>query len=342
MGNKYYAAIDLHSNNGYTVIMDEEEKLIFCRRLANRLDAYLDVFKKYRQNLTAIAIESTFNWYWLVDGLMADDYDVRLVHTAGVQQYSGLKNANDKNDAVFLARLLRLGVLPTGHIYPCTERPARDLLRRRLLLVQQRTQQLLSFHSLIYRQTGSRMSCNETKKMSKDIGQAAGLFTNEHLQLMAETALGVMHALDAHIQCLERAALGHVQLKPEYGHLLGVPGVGKILGLTITLETGSIDRFPTVGDYASYCRCVTAKRTSNNKCKGENNRRNGNRYLAWAYIEAANFATRYYEQPRTWYMRKTAKSLPVVARKALAAKLCRACYYVIRDQTPFDMQRLFG
>jgi transposase len=342
MGTDYYAAIDLHSNNGYCVVVDGEDRPAFNKRLANDLNAYLDAFRPYKKKLVAIAVESTFNWYWLVDGLVEHGYDVRLVHTAAVDQYSGLKHANDKSDAFFLARLLLLGILPTGHIYPCAERPVRDLLRRRQLLVQQRTTQILSFHSLMYRQTGARMNSNEIRQMSKDPELAAGLFNDKHLQLMADTSIGVISYLAEQIGILEKAALTHVKLKPEFECVLSAPGIGKILALIIMLETGNIHRFPSASNYVSYCRCVCAERSSNGKSKGKNNAKNGNRYLAWAYIEAANYAMLYYDQPRNWYMRKVSRSLPVVARKAMAAKMCRACYYLMRDQTVFDMRKLFG
>ncbi len=120
-----------------------------------------------------------------------------------------------------------------------------------------------------------------------------------------------------------------------------MPGIGNILGLTIMLEVGDINRFPTVSDYSSYCRCVKSERLSDKKKKGEGNRKNGNKYLAWAYVEAANFAIRHYEEPRSFYQRKKAKKNGVLAIKALSNKLARASYYVIRDQVPFDMNHLF-
>lgn len=121
-----------------------------------------------------------------------------------------------------------------------------------------------------------------------------------------------------------------------------MPGIGKILGLTITLETGDIRRFPTVGDYVSYCRCVAATQTSNGKKKAEGNRKNGNRYLGWAYIEAAAHALSNCDSAKRFYDRKKAKSNGAVAMKALAHKLARASYFVIRDQVPFDEAKLFG
>ena len=121
-----------------------------------------------------------------------------------------------------------------------------------------------------------------------------------------------------------------------------MPGIGQILALTIMLETGEIKRFPTVGDYASYCRCVGSQKLSNGKKKGRGNTKNGNKYLAWAFVEAANFAIRYSPRIKSFYQRKKAKSHGVLAIKAVAHKLCRACYYIMKDQVPFDVAKAFA
>ena len=120
-----------------------------------------------------------------------------------------------------------------------------------------------------------------------------------------------------------------------------MPGIGDILGLTIMLEVGDINRFPKVGNYSSYCRCVKSERLSNKKKKGEGNRKNGNKYLSWAYVEAANFAIMHYQEAQSFYQRKKAKRNGIVAIKALSNKLARASYYVMRDQVPYDMNQLF-
>jgi len=110
----------------------------------------------------------------------------------------------------------------------------------------------------------------------------------------------------------------------------------------IALETGPIDRFAAAGDFASYARCVDSARVSNGKKKGEGNVKNGNRYLAWAFVEAAHFACRYCEQARRFYERKRAQTNTAVATKALAHKLARACYHMLKRGAPFDVARCFG
>ena len=143
------------------------------------------------------------------------------------------------------------------------------------------------------------------------------------------------------IKGIEKQVKSQVELRKDFAMLTTIPGIGLILGLTIMLEVGDIGRFFKVGNYASYCRCVDSKRLSNGKKKAENNKKNGNKYLAWAYVEAAHFAKRYIPKAQRFYQRKKAKSNGAVATKALANKLARASYFIMRDQVPFDEDMLF-
>lgn len=113
---KLYCGIDLHSNNHWLTLINEHDERLIEERLANDLSVTLAVLAPYREELAAIAVESTFNWYWLVDGLMQAGYHVKLVNTSAVRQYEGLKHRDDCDDAFHLAQLLRLGILPCGYI----------------------------------------------------------------------------------------------------------------------------------------------------------------------------------------------------------------------------------
>jgi len=334
-----YAGVDLHGNNGYYAIIDEKNHRVFKKRLPNDLLTVLSALEPYRKDLVSIAVESTYNWYWLVDGLVEVGYDVRLANPSAIEQYDGLKNADDKTDAFFLAELLQLKILPEGYIYPKEDRPVRDLLRRRLLLVKQRTQHILSFQSLMTRHTGTRPVTGEIKKLKKDdVGE---LFDDEYLAQAGTMNVSVIRFLTKEIRAIENSVLKKVKLKPEYEGLLTVPGIGKILGMTIMLETGNIARFKRAGHYSSYCRCVRADKKSNNKKKGANNRKNGNRYLAWAFVEAANFCVRYCPEAKKFYEKKKRQTKVCVAIKALSSKLSKACYFITRDQVEFDISKIF-
>jgi transposase len=337
---KLYGAIDLHSSNNVVVVIDEQDEVVYQKRLPNDLAMIVEQLSPYRSSLEGIVVESTYNWYWLVDGLMEQGYRVHLANTAAIQQYEGLKYTNDHSDARWLAHILRLGVLPQGYIYPKQERPIRDLLRKRSQMVRQRTLNLLSIQNLMTRNTSSSMSANRVKGL--DAQQIDELLPNEDLALAVKANLSVMCCADEQTEILERTVRERIKLRPEFSFLKTVPGIGQILALTIMLETGNIRRFPSVGNYASYCRCVGSQKLSNGKRKGSGNTKNGNKYLAWAFVEAANFAVRYQPRIRSFYQRKKAKTNGIVAIKAVAHKVCRACYYIMRDRVAFDLTKAFG
>jgi transposase len=337
---KLYGAIDLHSDNNVTVLIDEKDEVVYRKRLPNDLALVLKELSVYQSELQGIVVESTYNWYWLVDGLMEQGYKVHLANTAAIQQYEGLKYTDDHSDARWLAHLLRLGVLPQGYIYPKAERPVRDLLRKRSQMVRQRTTNLLSIQNLLTRNTGSSLNANRVKGL--DVQQVEELLPNGDLALAVKANLSVMLSADEQIEILERTVTQRVKLRPQFCFLKTVPGIGEILALTIMLETGDIRRFLSVGNYASYCRCVGSQKISNGKKKGQGNTKNGNKYLAWAFVEAAHFAIQYNSRIKSFDQRKKAKSKAVVAIKAVAHKLCRACYYIMRDQVPFNITKAFG
>ena len=263
-----------------------------------------------------------------------------LSHPAAARQYEGLKRSDDGDDAAQLARLLRLGILHRSYVYPVAERGLRDLGRRRMQLVRHRTMHVLAVENVQARQSGWRMSADRIKRLSTEAVMALGLPHDVALGLQANVA--IIQALNDEIGKLERRLAECLRPRPEYALLTTVPGIAHVLGPVILLETGAIERFADVGNYASYARCVDSVRYSNGKKKGEGNVRNGNKYLAWAYIEAANMARRWCPEAKRFHERKRARTNAVVATKALAHKLARACYHVLKNRQPFDMKRCFG
>jgi transposase len=299
-----YAGIDLHSSNCYLAVIDEQQRKLFSKRLPNSLDHILSALQPFKDGLSGVVVESTYNWYWLVDGLQEQGYRMHLANPSAIRQYEGLKHTDDEWDAFWLAQLLLLGILPQGYIYPKAERPARDLLRRRLLFVRHRTAHILSLQSMVQRCCGRGISANEIKNLTPQ--EASALFSDPQLGLTARFQVETIGFLTQQIRSIEKAVLPQVKLRPEVEILLTIPGIGKILALTIMLEVGDIRRFAKAGNYASYCRCVKSQKLSNTKKKGEGNRKNGNRYLSWAYVEAANFTVRHSARAKAFYQRKCA------------------------------------
>ncbi len=338
----FYAGIDLHSNNNQLGIIDENRKRVLKRKLANDPPLILNTLAPYRSQMAAIGIESTYNWYWLADLLMENGYPVRLANPAGMQKYSGLKHADDVHDAFWIAELLLLGILPQGYIYPKETRPLRDLLRTRLHLVRARTALILSLQNVIARNCRLAPSSSELKRLHEDC-VTPFLEWNEDLLLSGSARKLCIDSLTQQIHRIESEVEPKLLKLPPYTRLLTLPGVGKILGSTIELETGPMDRFRKVGCYTSYCRKVMSKWTSNDKVKGHGNRKNGNRYLAWAFSEAAEHARRQHPASREFYQRKLRqKKHAMVAHNALAHKLARAAYYILKDNVPYDEVKMFG
>jgi len=280
-----YGGIDLHANNSVVVIRNEQDQVLYQKRLPNHLPTILEPFSLHQGEIEGVVVESTYNWYWLVDGLMEAGYRVHLANPAAMQQYNGLKYTDDHSDARWLAHLLRLGVLPEGYIYPKAERAVRDLLRKRTHLVRQHTANVLSVQNILVRNTGVRLSIKQIRELTKrDLER----LLPEADQILAVTSsLAVLDCLSRQIKALEQTVHTRLKHTPAYEQLLTVQGIGTILAQTITLETGAVSRFPTVGNYASYCRCVDSTKISNGKRKGQGNFKNGNPYLGWAYMEAA-------------------------------------------------------
>jgi len=329
-----YCGLDLHSRNTYIGILDSDFKRVFKKRVSNNLDLILETLEPFRDQLKGLVVESTYNWYWLVDGLMDAGYGcVHLANPSAIKQYEGLKHSDDKHDAYFLAQLLILGILPQGYIYPKEDRPVRDLARKRMFLVKHKTAHILSLQSLIARCCGQRISTNQIRTLTvADLGQ---LLKEKYLLLSAQANLNLIAFLIQQIKALEKAIKKKVKIDKALEQLMTVPGIGFILAMTIMLEVGDISRFAKVGNFASYCRCVSSQRLSDGKSKGSGNRKNGNRYLSWAFVEAAQLGRRYSQRFCRYYDRKAAQTNTIVATKALSNKLARICYYIMRDQVPF-------
>lgn len=335
-----YTGIDLHSNNSVVTVTDEKDQVVAEKRLPNVLTTILDFLSSWREEIVGVVVESTYNWYWLVDGLQAAGYKVHLAHCAAIKKYDGLKHSGDETDARHLAQLLRLGILPTGTILPREQRVARDLARKRLQLVRSRTTHILAVENITAREQGARISSNQVKRLTADMIDQMPLPEDVALAIKANVA--VIHTLSVQIDMLEKRLQEMVEARSEFNLVSSIPGIGRVLASTILLETGPIDRFAGPGNFASYARCVDSCHSSNGKKKGEGNVKNGNKYLSWAFIEAAHFAQRYCTEAKRFYERKKAKTNNVVAIKALAHKLARACFHILKERKPFDVTRCFA
>ena len=219
-----YAGIDLHSSNNYIGVIDGQDRRLYRKRLPNDLDTILSALAPFRKDLVGIVVESTFNWYWLVDGLQEDGYKVHLANPAAIKQYEGLKHTDDDWDSFWLAHMRRLNILPEGYIYPKEHRPVRDLLRRRLLFVKHRTAHILSLQSMISRNLGTRMSVRAIKKLTE--ADADDLFDSPTLVFAASNNIVTISHLTKIVKSIEKEVMSQVKLRKEFKLLLTIPGKG--------------------------------------------------------------------------------------------------------------------
>lgn len=337
--NELYAGADLHGNNVFLSVCDHDGGTVFRRRVKTNLAAVNAALDPFWDRIKVLGVESTFNWYWFVDGLREQGRNVKLGNPAKMEQYSGIKITNDLSDADWLAEQLRTGIFPECYIYPKETRAVRDALRRRQLFVRRRTQVILSLGGLLERYGLLSPSAAKMEKWTVADIQATGL--DGWVQLQLETLLDAIRESERLAKRIEKQVLAFVKPTEQYTRVTSLPGIGMALGMLIVLESGEFKRFASAGNYASYCRAVKSERTSNEKKKGRNNSKNGNKYLAWAFIEAATYAARFNPRIQSWYERKKRKSGVAKAKKALACKLAKAVWHVMNGKD-FDEKLMFG
>ncbi len=338
---RLYGAIDLHSNNNYSVISDQEDQVLCERRLGNSLEEVDAFFRPFRSELNALVLESTYNGYWLMDGLAELGYEVKLANPSQMQPYQGLKHRDDASDGLWLNRMHRLGVLPEGYIYPRPERGIRDLLRKRLFLVQHRTSLINSMKHQYQSWKAKDVSASEIKKLSSE--EVSASFDDGFVRQGVEALRQSMEALSSQISGIE-ASLKHVLREDRLVSQLQIlPGIGPLLAWTIRLEIGELARFgEDWRPYLSYCGLVESKQESNEKIKGHGNRKNRNRYLRWAYAEAAISALRY-PKIRVYHDRLMRKKGKIKAKAILASKIARVSFMMMRDPGMiYAQEKLWG
>jgi transposase len=328
-----YCGADLHGSNVVLSICDGAGHRVLERRVRGDLEAVVKTLAPYQDRLANVAVESTYNWYWFVDGLRDQGVPVAMANPAQLGAYKGVKETNDYTDARWLAELARLGVVPESYIYPRPPRAIRDVLRRRSMLVRQRTAHRNSLAAWRARHAVQAKGCTSFRSLD-------ALDIDPFVRLEARTLLKAIARFSVLIAEIEKEVLGAVRRDPGFDMLVKMVGIGPILGMTIVLESGEFSRFASSGHYASYCRTVRSRRTSNGKGKGRNNARNGNPYLAWAFSEAAHFAIRYDPRAKAWFERKKKRSNEPIAYKSLASKLAKAVWHVMQGDE-YEPEKLF-
>jgi transposase len=322
-------------------VVDTEGKILLRKRLSNDISLFLAAVAKYRGSL-AVAVESTFNWMWFVDACRDNGVSVYLGHTAHMRLIYGTKHKSDRLDAVKIAELLRAGLLPMAYAYPAAQRDVRDLLRYRMWLVQHRAS-ILGRTCISLQQHAYLDTCKllDTKKGRATV---AGTLHNPYLRQMVEVGVRAVSELDKHIAELTRSVEQHAHehLQWAYELLLEVPGMGRILALSVLYEIDTIERFKRRQDFCSYCRLVKPLHTSEGKTVGGGNRKCGNSYLKWAFMQVVTGAIRSESRIRQRHEQLKQRFCPLKARAILANHICTCVYYMLKHRQPFDLDRFCG
>ena len=216
---RLYVGLDLHGKSTFVGIIDEEGKRVYKKKLPNDPEVILGELRPFQSEIVGVVVESTYNWYWLVDVLMEHGYPVHLANPAAIQKYTGLKYVDDEHDAFWLAEMLRLGILPEGYIYPREGRPVRDLLRKRSHLVRLRTSLILSLQGIIARNCEVKLNVNKIK--ARRINQVSPLLAgNEDLALAGAVSKESIDFLGDKIRVVEGVVERRVELLEPYRYLL--------------------------------------------------------------------------------------------------------------------------
>ena len=341
--HRFYAGIDLHARTISLCVLDANGQVVREATIDATPAAFLAALAPLRDGLV-VGCECMFAWYWLADLCAAESIPFVLGHALYLKLIHGGKSKNDKIDAHKLATLLRGGAFPQAYVYPKGMRETRDLLRRRTFLVRQRSHflaHLVNTNSQYNLPPLAQKLCYARNRAAIDL---PARFADPSVRQNVETDLALVDALDEQVRGLElyltRSA--KVDDPQAYARLRSVPGVGPVLALVLLYEIHDSKRFAEVGQFLSYARLVRCSHESAGKVKGSGGRRIGNAHLRWAFGEAACLLLRESDAAKKWLARKERKSGKGRALGALAAKLGRAVYHLLRKGEAFDAKRFFA
>lgn len=339
----YHCGIDLHSRQMYVCVMDSAgNKLLHLNIKNNDFEFFLKKIAPWRHDMT-VTCECLFCWYWLADACEDAGLKFVLAHALYLKAIHGGKNKNDRIDSEKLANLLRGNLIPPGYTYPAAKRPVRALLRQRTSCVWQRVELLQRVSTMQLAQNKQPVSkfSNNRAKWLEALLEA---HDDPRHRFALEQDVNLVIQYDKAIKALEKELLTITRRNEprDFALLRSVPGVGKTLGLTMLYEIDTIDRFPTVQDFLSYCRLAKGTVASAGKFKGLRGAKLGNPYLRWAFGEAAVLGKRHHEELDAYSRRLEKKHGKFKGNAILASKLGRAVYFMLKNGTGFDIEKLTG
>jgi len=339
--HRYYCGIDLHARTMYACILDNSGEIVAQKNLRTDPIALLDFLEPFRPDVV-IAVECIFTWYWLAD--LCEDHGIPFVlgHALYMKAIHGGKAKNDRIDAHKIATLLRGGMLPRAYVYPREMRATRDLLRRRLYLTRLRGLLLAHIQNTNHQYNLPPIPA----KLNYPSNRVGFLdrFDDPSVHKSMQADLSLISELEGTIRDLELfiAREAKHQHSDLFHRLRSIPGIGKILALTILYEVQDIRRFERVQDFASYCRLVKCAKESAGKRKGSSGKKIGNVHLKWAFSEAAALFLRGNPAGQKYLARLSKKHGKGKALSILAHKIGRTAYYVMTRKRNFDMNKFLA
>jgi transposase len=341
--HRFYCGVDLHARTLSLCVLDAAGTIVLQQTVVAGPDAFLRAVAPFRDGL-AVACECMFAWYWLADLCQEQQIPFVLGHALYMKAIHGGKAKTDRIDAHKIAVLLRGGMLPQAYVYPKGMRETRDLLRRRTFLVRRRAEALVHLtntNSQYNRPPLAKKLAYAANRAAPDLAER---FDDPSVRKNVELDLALVATYDEQISALElyltRAA--KVDDPQAFHRLRSVPGVGKVLALILLYEIHDIRRFPEVGPFLSYARLVRCAHESAGKKQGTGGNKIGNAHLKWAFGEAACLFLRESDQAKKWLARREKKHGKARALGALAARLGRAVYHLLRKREAFDAKRFFA
>lgn len=340
---KNVCGIDLHAHNMAVCIMDKNGKVLVRKSIKCEIDPLMNILKPYRKSIT-VGVESTFNWYWLLDGLKRHKINCHLGHALYIKRMSGNKHKNDSNDARALADLLRTNRFPLAYDYPSEMRGTRDLLRRRHSFVRRRAGTYTHLQNTL-NSSGFTQPFRGAVRRKGDRRTLVKLPREEDVGKNISFDLDYIESLDAIILDLEKSVIesAHNHNRKHFKILHTMPGVGKITALTVLYETHTVDRFKKVGCYSSYCRVVQASNESGGTSYGHTtNDKIGNPYLKWAFSEIGIKMVGQSKLIGEWFKNQADKHGKGGAMARLRHKIAIAVYYMLKHEIIFDEYKFLG
>ncbi len=340
--HRYYCGIDLHAHTMYVCVLDAAGAIAFERNLPATPEAFLGAIAPYRDGLV-VACECIFTWYWLADLCAKESIPFVLGHALFMKAIHGGKAKNDRIDAHKIAVLLRGGMIPQAYVYPPGMRETRDLLRRRLHLVRKRGQLLAHLQNLTHAYNRGAFE-KRIAYPSNRVGVVAHFAGEPMVQANAALDLSLLDHYDKLLVELELRLVKQAKREAPSGfHLLcSIPGIGRVLAMTIVYEVHDVGRFERVQQFASYARLVKCAKESAGKRKGTSGAKMGNVHLKWAFSEAAVLFVRHSAEAKALLARLTKRHGKGKALSILAHKIGRAAYYVLAREKPFDAAKFFA